>query len=315
MQAKGLSFQFQLSMAMVSCFFWIFDWIPGVNIITNAIYTFIWFLVFVYKYLPLLRSIAKSGVAIGNIYTKILLIQGTAFVLGSIPFVAMFPWKIIANIWINRLVKQMLAKIDTLKKDVGALKQNWGNHWRAFNRRGKRGELPPLPDDASEEDIMLYQRAMAEQAAIEEEQYAFDQAVADQQAVEAQEAAAEEEAEEIIEEQERKKREEEENEAEINGYSVDESDPTLQTVTNENIYDILKKKPNHTPEEKILLQQADMVYNSGVLPVYARENRYAVAAYEKYQKERVESRTMRKIKPKSEAEKSANTDSQYEETR
>ena len=132
MGGDSLSFGFQFIMFFVGTVFWLLDCIPIVNVFTNAIYWVIWLCVFIFKYKPLIAKIAKGGVAIGGIYAKIGVISGFAFVLGEIPIVSMVPWDLISNVWINQLTKQLLARIEEIKKDTDKLGQAWQSHQQNF---------------------------------------------------------------------------------------------------------------------------------------------------------------------------------------
>ncbi len=139
MKANSLSYEFQFIMLFVATFFWILNWIPVLNVISNAIYWCIWLGVFILKYRPLITSIIKNGVGVGMIYLKISIIFGVAFILGEIPFISIVPWDIIANVWINQLIKQLLAKVEQIQKDAAALKRGWQKHWQQHSLRS-RGE-------------------------------------------------------------------------------------------------------------------------------------------------------------------------------
>lgn len=119
--SKGLSFEFQAGMALMAAIFWLFGLIPGVNIVTNAIYWVIWTIIFIYKYVPLIKSIAKQGVSIGLLGAKIGAVAVIAFILGEIPLISLIPWDVFANFLINRMMKQMLAKIEKIIVDAKTL--------------------------------------------------------------------------------------------------------------------------------------------------------------------------------------------------
>ncbi len=135
MQTLGLSLQFQITMAVITFIFDLLDLIPFVNVVTNAIYWLIWLGVFIFKYMPILKAVAKSGVSIGIIQLKIALISSFAALLGMVPFISMLPWNTLANWWINRLIKKLLVKIKELSKNTKKLGKGWDKHWKAYPYR------------------------------------------------------------------------------------------------------------------------------------------------------------------------------------
>jgi hypothetical protein len=128
-------------MAIVAGIFWILGWIPIVNFFTNAIYWMIWMGVFIVKYIPIIRTIAKESVSAGALGLKIGIIAGGAALLGMIPIVCWFPWQVTANVIINRMIKKLLEKIENIKKNADALKKGYKTMVRQpMNRRRMQQE-------------------------------------------------------------------------------------------------------------------------------------------------------------------------------
>ena len=130
-------------MYLMAALFWALDFIPIVNIFTNAMYWMIWTGIFLYKYLPVIRNIASEGISVGINAFKIVTISIIALILGEIPIISMFPWDIIANILINRIVKKMLASIENIRKDVQKLSQAYNTEvsQRMIRRRTSQAVL------------------------------------------------------------------------------------------------------------------------------------------------------------------------------
>lgn len=125
MPVKSLSFGFQMLMWLLGGIFWVLGWIPGLNLVTNVIYWLIWLGVFFYKYLPLIKAIAKAGVTLGALGTKIALVNSLAFILGEIPLVSILPWNLVANWLTNREINQLVQQAKPLAEGVQSARAAW----------------------------------------------------------------------------------------------------------------------------------------------------------------------------------------------
>jgi hypothetical protein len=128
-------------------------------------------------------------------------------------------------------------------------------------------------NDEMEDEITANRRARYE--------YAMDQQLAYEEALYRQQEAYEEETEQGQSAEGIQKRK-----------VLEEEDTS--TPIGQNAYLVVKNKQNKTPEEERLLPEADKVYKTGILSLGSRANPLAVAAYELYRKEAVESRQMRR---------------------
>jgi hypothetical protein len=150
-------------MYILAGLFWLFGLIPGVNVISNAIYWVIWLFVFIFKYLPLIKSIAKTGTSIGKLGFKIGVLTVISFILGEIPIISLIPWDMIASFYINKWIKQALVLVEKIKKDAEKLKAAWKfekqkQKARMSSRRAGNsvGLIPDIddPDDLTQEQMI-----------------------------------------------------------------------------------------------------------------------------------------------------------------
>jgi hypothetical protein len=119
---NSLSWQFELAQILLSVLFWILGWIPVLNLVTNAIWLMILTAIFIYKYLPLIGKIRRSGVNLLKIGLKISLINIICGCLGFIPIVCWIPWQTLSVKLTNNLLKKAEREANELQKNVGQLK-------------------------------------------------------------------------------------------------------------------------------------------------------------------------------------------------